>query len=166
MLSPTSTYVLAHIGKIPVEEWLPFVVPIVALYIYFRRKERRRRKAVAVLPATSDSLDEATVNRILDEWRAASYGDVSPEHLPLLYPPGPDGMSVTELADRTHSSPETVELLLQQLEEREYLDLEGGTEPNGPRALLTLKGYGLVDATESALLTALAEGSAPRREAD
>ena len=48
--------------------------------------------------------------------------------------------------------------LLEQLEELEYLDLEDWESPEGPRALLTFKGYELVDATESALLAALQRG--------
>jgi hypothetical protein len=160
MLSSISVAPLAHIGNIPVEEWLPFVVPLVALYVYGRHRERRRRAAVAVLPEGSGSLDEATVSRIVAGWRAAKYQHVSREHLPLLYPPGPDDMSILELADRTDTAPDTVETLLRQLEDGEYLVLEGGSGSDA-RASLTLQGFGLVDATEDSLLTALREPATP-----
>jgi len=147
--------VFAHIGNIPVEEWLPFVVPVVALYIYGRRRERRRREAVGRLPDPGEPLDGDTVERVVAEWSAAKHSDVSPEHLPLLYPPGPDGMTAAELANRVHSDAATVERLLEQLEDLEYLELEDCEGPDGPRALLTFRGYELVDATETALLGAL-----------
>jgi hypothetical protein len=143
---------LGHIGKIPVEEWLPFLVPFVALFIYFRRKERRRRAAIAKLPETSSSLDEATVARVLAAWSEGGYAGVSVEHLAMLYPPGPDGMSVQEIAAHTHADPELVERLLDQLEEHEYVELEVDDERAGARALLTLKGYALVGATEDAVI--------------
>jgi hypothetical protein len=147
----------AHIGNIPVEEWLPFVVPIVALYIYGRRRERRRRREIAHIPDRSDALEEAVVRRIVAGWRDAKYEGVTAEHLPLLYPPGPDGLSVPELAARTDGAAHTVQGLLEQLEEAEYLYLD--PEPGGQelRASLTVRGFGLVDATEDCLLTALRE---------
>jgi DNA-binding IclR family transcriptional regulator len=91
---------------------------------------------------------------------AAKHGDISPEHLPLLYPPGPDGFSTAELANRVHSDPATVERLLEQLEDLEYLELDDREGGDGPRACLTFKGYELVDATETALLAALGHVSA------
>jgi hypothetical protein len=145
----------AHIGNIPVEEWAPFVVPVVALYLYGRRKERRRRAAVGRLPNPGEPLDESTVERVVAEWSAAKHGNLSREHLPLLYPPGPDGLTAGELAKRLHADPATVERLLEQLEDLEYLDLEDGDGLDGRRAVLTFKGYELVDATETALLGAL-----------
>jgi DNA-binding transcriptional ArsR family regulator len=147
--------IIAHIGNIPVEEWLPFLVPIVALYIYGRRKERRRREAVGRLPDAGEPLDDDTVKRVVAEWSAEKHSDVSSEHLPLLYPPGPDGMTAAELADRVHSDPATVERLLEQLEELEYLDLDNREGFDSPSVSLTFKGYELVDATETALLAAL-----------
>jgi DNA-binding transcriptional ArsR family regulator len=145
---------LAHIGNIPVEEWLPFLVPIIGLYIYGRRKDRRRRAAVSRLPDASERLDERTIKQILADLSKAKHDDVSAEHLPLLYPPGPDGLSAAELAERTDSDPATVERLLEDLEDHEYLDVDGGDSPEGRRAWLTFKGYELVDATEVALLAA------------
>jgi hypothetical protein len=46
--------VLAHIGDIPVEEWLPFLVPIIGLYVWGRRRERRGREKVRRLPDVSE----------------------------------------------------------------------------------------------------------------
>lgn len=51
--------VIAHIGNIPVEEWLPFVVPVVALYLYGRRKDRHRRNEVERLPEAGELLERA-----------------------------------------------------------------------------------------------------------
>jgi DNA-binding IclR family transcriptional regulator len=93
--------------------------------------------------------------RVVAEWSAEKHSDVSSEHLPLLYPPGPDGMTVAALADRVHSDPASVERLLEQLEDLEYLDLEHGEGFDNPSVSLTFKGYELVDATETALLAAL-----------
>ncbi|MEA2214904.1 MAG: hypothetical protein QOK19_465 [Solirubrobacteraceae bacterium] len=148
---------LAHIGNVPVQEWLPFVVPIVALYLYGRRRERRRRREVAKIPETSSDLDPAVSERIATGWRDAKYEHVTREHLPLLYPPGPDGSSVAELAIRTGRDEETVQRLLEGLEEGEYLflDLEAGSDQLV--VSLTVKGFGLVDTTEDFLLTALRE---------
>ena len=148
-------YLIAHIGNIPVEEWLPFLLPIVGLYIYGRRKEGRRRKEVGQLPSPDEPLDERTVRLVQAEWSRAKHQELSREHLPLLYPPGPDGMSATELAVRIRSDQATVERLLEELEDLEYLELD---EPPGPaerRAWLTFKGHELLDATETALLAAL-----------
>jgi hypothetical protein len=144
---------LAHIGNIPVEEWLPFVAPIVALYVYGRRRERRRRSEVGQIPASSEQLDAAVVERIAAEWRKRDYEGVTTEHLGLLYPPGPDGRTVKELAGTTHADPAHVLGLLEELEVGDYLLLEG--DPPDLQTSLTVKGYGLVDATEDSLLTAL-----------
>jgi hypothetical protein len=144
---------LAHIGNIPVEEWVPFLAPIVALYVYGRRRERRRRSEVGRIPASSGQLDAAVVARIAEEWRKREYEGVTTEHLGLLYPPGPDGRTVKELASTTHADPAHVLGLLEELEVGDYLLLEG--EPPDLQTSLTVKGYGLVDATEDSLLTAL-----------
>lgn len=153
---------LAHIGNIPVEEWLPFLVPLIGLYFYGRRREHRRRSEVAELPRTSEGLDPTVVERILTGWREARYDAVTAEHLPLLYPPGPDGLSVAELASRTSGDEETVRGLLEQLERADYLDLFPEAESNGLQASLTLRGFGLVDQTEESLLAALREDVASR----
>jgi DNA-binding transcriptional ArsR family regulator len=156
-----ASVVLAHIGKIPVEEWLPFVVPFVALFIYVRRKERRRRAAMAKLPETSSWLDEAAVARVRQAWQDGDYRGVGEEHLPLLYPPGPDGLSVAEIAARTDTDAGRVERLLDALEEHEYVHLEVDDGGSPMRAMLTVKGYGLVGATEDALLEASMHTRAP-----
>ena len=145
----------AHIGNIPVEEWLPFLVPIIGLYIYGRRKDRRRRAAVARLPDVRDPLDGRMIEDVLADLSRANHDRVSADHLPLLYPPGPDGLSVLDLAERTNSDdPAVVERLLVELEGLEYLDLDGGENFEDQRAWLTFKGFELVDATEIALLAA------------
>jgi hypothetical protein len=146
--------VLAHIGNIPVEEWLPFVVPLVALYLYGRRMQRRRRAAVAKLPGPGSPLDEATVARVLDAW-SEKHTDVSREYLPLLYPPGPDGLTARELAQKVHAAADMVARQLQELEDRDYVELEDSEAPAAERrAWLTFRGYELVEATERALLDA------------
>jgi DNA-binding MarR family transcriptional regulator len=157
--------VIAHIGNIPIEEWLPFVVPFVLLYVYVRRKERRRRRDVGRLPAPGDVLDERTVEVVEAEWSRSKHGELSREHLPLLYPPGPDGMSPTELAARIHRDTATVEQLLEQLEDLEYLELDEPPGPEERRVWLTFKGHELVDATESALLAALERRGAVGKQA-
>jgi DNA-binding transcriptional ArsR family regulator len=153
---------IAHIGNIPVEEWLPFVAPVVALYVYGRRKERRRRDAVGRLPDPGALLDDDTVRRVIAEWAAGHHGDVSAEHLPLIYPPGPDGLTAAELAERVHRDPATVERQLEELEDLDYLELEDREGFDGRRAWLTFRGYELLDATETALLGSLEQASAEK----
>jgi hypothetical protein len=148
---------------VPVEEWLPFLAPVVGLYVYGRRRERRRRAAVGRLPQAAGALDEATVARVLAQWSAARHVELGPEHLPLLYPPGPDGMSASELALRAGTEVAGVERLLEQLEEHEYLELEDRPGFEGRRAWLTFKGYEVVDLTETALLAAVETPSRTER---
>lgn len=154
-------YVIAHIGNLPVEEWLPFLVPIVALYVWGRRRERRRRAAVGRLPG-ADALDERIVAHVQAEWAKAKHEGLSREHLPLLYPPGPDGFSAAELAERLHSDSSAVERLLEDLEERDYLTMDEQPDTENRSTSLTFKGFELVDATEAALLGALGETAARR----
>jgi len=73
-------------------------------------------------------------------------------------------MSAGELAASIHAEPDTVERLLEALEELDYLELEERQGFDGRRAWLTFKGYELVDATETALLAAL-PGPADARQA-
>jgi hypothetical protein len=146
---------IAHIGNIPVEEWVPFLVPIVALFVYGRHRERRRREEVGQLPDPGAQLDEQTLRLIEDEWSRSKHAQVSREHLPLLYPPGPDGLSPSELAGRSHSDPAVVERLLEELEELDYLEIEQRDGSDERRVWLTFRGYELVDSTEGALLDAL-----------
>ena len=149
--------VIAHIGNVPVEEWVPFLFPVLALYLYGRHWTRRRRQAVNRLPGPGEPLDEDTVALVLAEWAKSDHAEVSREHLPVLYPPGPDGASAAELARRARSDPATVERLLEDLQELGYLDLEeregrAAELPPARRAWLTAEGYDLVSVTENALL--------------
>lgn len=146
-------HVLAHIGNIPVEEWAPFLVPVLVLYLYGRHKNRRRREAVQRLPDASEPLDKSTIELVVARWANAKHKDLSPAYLPLLYPPGPDGMNAGELAERIHADPVTVEHLLEELEDLGYLDLEERDGFDGPRAWLTFEGYDLLNETEAALLS-------------
>jgi DNA-binding MarR family transcriptional regulator len=145
--------VLAHIGNIPVEEWVPFVAPVVILYLYGRRSRRRRQAEVARLPEAISALDEQTVADVLDAW-SEKHGDLSRELLPLVYPPGPDGLTTGELAERVHAEPATVLRQLEELEDLDYLELDDGQAPMERRAWLTFRGHELVEETESALLAA------------
>jgi hypothetical protein len=153
-------YPVAHIGNIPVEEWLPFLVPVVALYLVIRRRERRRRDAVSRLPGPSELLDEHTVELVLARWAQGRHPGARARHLPLLYPPGPDGMTVAELAARAGCDLATVERLLAELEDLGYVELDGEDGPE-QTASLTIEGHDLVNQTESALLAAARE-HAPR----
>jgi hypothetical protein len=146
--------VLAHIGNIPVEEWLPFVAPVVVLCLYVRRKERRRREAIERLPGLSESLDESTVRRVLEIWEAADYKGLSREHVPFFYPPGPDGATAAELAERVRSDPATVKGQLEHLADFGYLDLAPPEGDEQARAWLTVEGMDLLNMTEDALLQA------------
>jgi hypothetical protein len=145
---------IAHIGKVPVEEWLPFLFPIIALYIYGRHWSRRRREEVRRLPGAGEPLDDDTGGLVVSEWARAHHPEVSRAHLPLLYPPGPDGRTAAELADLARSDPMTVKQLLEELQELGYLDLEERPPLDGERAWLTDEGYDLVNVTEDALLAA------------
>jgi hypothetical protein len=141
---------LAHIGGIPVQESLPFVVPVVALLLYGRHRGRSRRREVGSLPEAREMLDGATVERVLSAWQQGRHADAAARHVPLFYPPGPDGMTAARLAKRTGEDEATVARLLAELHELGYLDLDG---PGAERAVaLTLEGYDLLDATESVLL--------------
>lgn len=145
-------YLFAHIGNIPVEEWLPFLVPLIVLYVYGRRRDRRRRAEVASLPGAGELLDEATVDAVLAHLAESRHGDASARFLPLLYPPGPDGMTVGQIAAHAHLDPDAVARLLDELEELGYVEREGADGP-GQIVTLTIEGYDLVNQTEAALLS-------------
>jgi DNA-binding transcriptional ArsR family regulator len=147
-------YVSAHIGNVPVEEWLPFLAPVVALYVYGRHKSRRRREAIERLPDPSELLTEATVSRVMQRWSAADHRELSPQHVSLLYPPGPDGVTAGDLATRIHVDRLTVERLLEELQELGYVDFDEQSELAERRAWLTVAGYDLVNMTERELLAA------------
>ncbi len=150
--------VIAHIGNIPVEEWLPFVAPVVALVLYGRHQDRRRRAAVKRLPDARDLLDQPTTDRVLARWAAKHHTDVQARHLALLYPPGPDGMTTAALAAQTHSDPSTTTALLTELEDSGYLELHGDPGPT-QTILLTIEGHDLVNLTEQTILAAAHERS-------
>ena len=141
---------LAHIGGIPVQESLPFVVPVVALVLYGRRRGRQRRREVERLPDAPELLDGDTTARIVEEWAKARHSDVAARHVPVMYPPGPDGVSASELASRSGLDLAAVQRLLAELHELGYLDLDGPEE----QASLTLEGYDLLDVAEGVLLEA------------
>ena len=147
---------LAHIGGVPVQESLPFLVPVVALLLYGRRRGRHRRREVEKLPDAAEMLDERTTARVVAEWAKGRHTGPAARHVALMYPPGPDGTSTKELAARTGQDLATVGRLLSELQELGYVDLDG---PPGPEqaASLTLEGYDLLDGAESVLLEAARE---------
>jgi DNA-binding transcriptional ArsR family regulator len=146
--------VIAHIGKIPVEEWLPFLVPLVALYAYGRHTLRRRRSAVAQLPGPGAPPDAHTLALVRERWAHAGHSELRDRHLVALYPPGPDGLSAEELAARAGADPQAVGRALAELAELGYLDVEDRAGFDGRRAWLTFSGFELVEVTEAALLDA------------
>jgi hypothetical protein len=154
-------YIPAHIGNVPVEEWLPFTVPVIALYLYGRHRARRRREAVERLPGAGEALDDDTVRRVLARWSAAGHRELSPEHVLLLYPPGPEGVTGVELATRIRRDPVTVERLLDELAELGYVEFERQRNNAEQQAWLTVEGYDLVKATEDELLAVAAAERQP-----
>lgn len=145
---------IAHIGKIPIEEWLPFAVPVAMLVVFVRSRERRRRQALRRLLDGGGPLDTATTDAVLASWSASDHGEVTVEHLPLLYPPGPDGATASELASRTNRDRATVERQLEDLAELGYVELDAGKELEEMRVWLTPEGCELVNVTEDTLLAA------------
>jgi hypothetical protein len=150
--------VIAHIGNVPVEEWLPFLVPVVALYLYGRHRDRRRTVAVQRLPQPADGLDLRAVRLVLERWAQADHAGLTPEHVALLYPSGPEGMTESELAARAHLDVANVRRALQQLERLGYVELDGletgDAEPQEHRVWLSVDGYDLLLVAETALLGA------------
>ncbi len=139
--------VLAHIGDIPVEEWLPFVVPVVVLYLVGRRMTRARERDVARVMA-EERLDEPTLEEILACWRSRRPNELSIEHVPLFCPPGPEGFTAGELAERLDTDARRTASLLDELEELGYVERDG---PEGS-LWLTVEGYDLLNDAESVLL--------------
>lgn len=142
---------VAHIGNIPVEEWLPFVVPVVALFIYGRHRGRRRRESIARLPGI-EALDEATIERVLAKWSSSDHIEVSRDFVPLLYPPGPEGATAAELAERIHTDQPVIRARLEDLAELGYLELDLREGESDPRVWLTVSGYDLLELTADAVL--------------
>jgi hypothetical protein len=151
--------VIAHIGNIPVEEYAGFVVPVIALYAYGRSWSRRHRRRLASLPPPSQALDERTVRFVLARWAEDEHGELGREALAPMYPPGPDGATPAELAQRTGADRASVERGVAELAELGYLEpgLGGGEQ----RLALTAEGIHLLNVTEDALLAAFAEAPAP-----
>jgi hypothetical protein len=147
---------LAHIGGIPVQESLPFLIPIVALVLYGRHRGRHRRREVQGLPDAAEMLDAAMVDRVLAEWSKGRHADAQARHVPLFYPPGPDGLTAARLGERIGEDQATAGRLLAELHELGYVELDGPEGP-GQEVSLTLEGYDLLDATESVLLEAARE---------
>jgi hypothetical protein len=141
----------AHIGNVPVEEWLPFAAPLVALYVYGRHWARRRRERVALLPGI-EALDDATIERVFTKWAGSEHVDLSRDFVPLMYPPGPEGATAAELAARISGGRDVVRERLEDLADLGYLELELREGESEPRAWLTVAGYDLQDLTETALL--------------
>ena len=71
----------------------------------------------------------------------------------IFYPPGPDGRSASELAQRTGSEAASIETLLDELGDLGYLEHE---EPGG-KVWLTVEGYDVMSETESVLLETVKE---------
>lgn len=151
--------VIAHIGKIPVEEYAGFVVPVIALYAYGRSWSRRRRRKLASLPPPSQALDERTIQFVLARWAEDKYGELGRELVALMYPPGPDGITAAELAQRIGADRASVEEGLAELAELGYLESDLGEGEQ--RLSLTSEGIHLLNITEDALLSAFADAAAP-----
>ncbi len=118
------------------------------------------REAVACLPDVGEGLDDAAVGRILARWSATDHKEVPSEYLPLLYPPGPDGMTAADLAARIHSDTAAVARQLEDLADLGYVELDGPDGLDEPRAVLTAEGYDLLNITEDVLLATSPRASA------
>ena len=138
---------LAHIGNIPVEEWLPFVAPVVVLYLLGRRMTKARERDVVRVMA-EERLDQSTTEEILERWRRRRSNELSIEHVPVFYPPGPEGSTVPELAGRLGSDAPATGALVSELEELGYVECDGGDGT----LWLTVEGYDLLNDAESVLL--------------
>jgi len=147
--------VIAHIGKIPVEEYAGFIVPVIALYAYGRSWSRRHGRKLARLPAPAQALDEPTVEFVLVRWAEAKHGELGRELVPLMYPPGPDGVTASELAERIGADRLSVARWLQELAELGYVEYD--PDEDEQVLSLTAEGIHLLNITEDALLTALAD---------
>jgi len=151
---------LAHIGKVPVEEWLPFLVPVLALYLYGRRESRKRRHALRRLPDVSVSPQDPMLERVLSRWDRGGHRELSREHVPLFFPPGLEGASIAETAARVEARPDAVERLLRDLVELGYVELDEGAGSER-RVWLTADGYQLQHAVEDTLLAGPRAGDTP-----
>jgi hypothetical protein len=153
--------VIAHIGKIPIEEYAGFVVPVIALYAYGRAWSRRHRRKLASLPPASQALDEQTVQFVLARWAEDKHGELGREAVAPMYPPGPDGTTAAELAQRIGVERASVERGVAELAELGYLESDLGESEQ--RLSLTAEGIHLLNITEDALLSAFADAATPER---
>lgn len=153
--------VLAHIGKIPVEEWLPFVAPVLVLYLYGRRTMRTREDEVEQMPEQRELLDQPTIERVLARWAKTRHRELAARHVPIFYPPGPDGLLPAQLAEQTHCEQDALRPLLDELEDLGYLDHD---DPDG-EVWLTIEGYDVLSEAESVLLEAVKERQAAKAQA-
>jgi DNA-binding transcriptional ArsR family regulator len=154
--------VIAHIGNIPVEEWLPFLAPLLALYVYGRWWSKRRRASLQRLPGPTVPLDAGTIERIRARWNAAGHSEVRREQLEILYPPGPDGVTVSELALRIGADAASVRRRLDDLAELGYVEFDPDDGDDGAKAWLTADGLGLERVTEDALLASFGDARGER----
>lgn len=152
--------VLAHIGNIPVEEWLPFVAPVVVVYFVARSRRRRRAKEIAQIPEAAQLLDERTVKRVVEHWAQTRHHDLAARHVAVFYPPGPDGRTPEELAEQIGSDADSIAHLLDELEDLGYLERETGDEP----LWLSTEGFDALSEAESVLLETVKEREAVRAQ--
>jgi hypothetical protein len=152
---------LAHIGGIPVEEWLPFLVPVLAIYVYIRRRERRRRAEVQRVLDAGGALSEDVIATILAQWSALKHDELGPEHVRLMAPPGPNGTTPRELALRADRDELTVRSLLGDLSELGYVEQEEPAGGGETRVWLTAEGFAMAHAAERVVLARFAEEAAP-----
>ena len=144
-------FVIAHLGKLPVEETLPFLVPVILLAFWARREDRKRRAALVRVADAGTRLDQATVERIVAAWAKAGHRELSSQHVPLLSPPALEGASVAQLAARTHSNPAVVEPLLDDLADLGYVEFDDA-EGRDRGAWLTADGYSVMHIVEDGIL--------------
>ncbi len=154
-------FVIAHLGKLPVEETLPFLVPVILLAFWARREDRKRRSALTRVADAGTWLDQGTVERIVAGWAKAGHEELSDQHVPLLSPPALEGASVAQLAARTHSNPAGVEPLLDDLADLGYLEFDDA-EGRDRCAWLTAEGYAVLHIAEDGILASAGEAAAAK----
>jgi DNA-binding MarR family transcriptional regulator len=156
---------LAHIGGIPVEEWLPFLVPVLAIYVYVRRRERRRRAEVRRVLDAGGGLSDEVIAEILEQWRAAKHDELGAEHVRLMAPPGPNGATARELAGRAHRDEPAVRRLLGDLSELGYIEEDERERGGEARVWLTAEGFAVAHLAERVVLSAFRGEDAGERAA-
>jgi DNA-binding transcriptional ArsR family regulator len=152
-------FVIAHIGNIPVEEYAGFVVPVIVLYAYGRSWMRRHDRKLARLPGPAQPLGEETAELVASRWAAAKHGEVAREQVALMYPPGPDGVTASELAERIGADRSSVTRRLEDLADLGYVEYD--SDERDQRVWLTVEGIDLLNITEDALIEGLSHTVAP-----